>query len=304
MSEIKSAKVLVPVIKRIKYIVFGEVLYDCFPDGHQVAGGAPFNVAWGLRGLGHDVNFVSAIGDDDPGESLRNLVREWNLDDSCLQVNTLHPTGKVTVALSGGEATYTVHKSCAWDFIEDPLMEATHLLYHGSLALRNPVSRANFEALEKRSKDAIRFFDVNLRTPHYKLDQIKKWMRKTHWLKLNLDELEEITGLSGLDISNSEEILTQLKSDFEIDNILLTAGERGAVIHGSREYVSKIPSPSPHKLIDTVGAGDGFTAMTLHGILNNYSLDQIVEMASSFASKICQMQGATSKDPNFYQIKT
>ncbi len=277
------------------------MLHDCFPNGNKVPGGAPFNVAWGLRGFGHDITLSSAVGDDREGESLRNLMRNWNLDDSGLQVNPSHPTGEVIVSLSGNEAKYTISKPCAWDFIEDTSLQASRLLYHGSLALRNNVSRASFEAIVARSKDAIRFFDVNLRAPHYTLDLVKQWMHGADWVKLNLDELEEITGLSDIDIGNAEEILAQMKADFNIGNLLLTSGEQGAVIHGTQGHVSKIPAPSPDPMVDTVGAGDGFTAMTLNGILRAYSLNNIIQTASSFAAKICQIQGATCQDPNFYQ---
>ena len=220
-----------------------------------------------------------------------------------MQVDAFHPTGKVTVSLSGGEASYTIQSPSAWDFIEDAQLEATHLLYHGSLALRNAVSRSSFETIAERSKKAIRFFDVNLRAPHYTIDEVKQWMRYADWVKLNLNELGKITGLPEIDISKASEILAQLKSDFKIDNVLLTGGEQGAVIHSAEGCVAKIPAPEPSPLVDTVGAGDGFTAMTLHGILNHYPLDRIIKMASSFAAKICKMQGATSKDLNFYQIK-
>ena len=265
-------------------------------------GGAPFNIAWGLRALGHDVTLVSAVGNDREGKSLRGLIRDWDMDDSGLQVNSMHPTGEVTVSLSGGEASYTIHEPRAWDFIEDPSLEASQVFYHGSLALRNPVSRSSFEAIAERSGNAIRFFDVNLRAPHYELYQVKQWMHGADWVKLNLDELQEVTDLPEIDISDAKEILAQFKTDFKIDNVLLTGGEQGAVIHGATEYVSKIPAPSPSPMIDTVGAGDGFTAMTLNGILNAYSLDQIIQKASAFAAKVCQIQGAISKDKNFYQI--
>ena len=294
------ARVSNSVIKRIKNIIFGEALYDCFPNGNQVAGGAPFNVAWGLRGFGHDATLLSAVGDDLEGKALRDLIRGWGLDDS-VQVNASHSTGKVIVSLSGGEANYTIQKPCAWDFIDDASLTASDLLYHGSLALRSPYSRSSFETIVERSGDAVRFFDINLRAPHYTIDEIKQWMHGADWVKLNLDELKEITGLNEIEISDIKEILAQLKADFKIENLLLTGGEQGAVIYGNRGYAAKIPAPSPSVMIDTVGAGDGFTAMTLNGIIKGYSLDQIVQMASTFASKICQIQGATSQDPNFYK---
>ena len=251
--------------------------------------------------MGHEVNLLSAVGDDQEGKSLRDLIRDWGLDDSGLQVDASHSTGSVIVSLSGGEAKYTIQKPCAWDFIDDVSLVASDLLYHGSLALRSPVSRSSFEAIAGRSGDAIRFFDINLRAPHYELEQVKQWMHGADWVKLNLDELKEITGLTEIDINNAKAILAQLKADFKIGNLLLTGGEQGAVIYGDQGYVAKIPAPSPGVMVDTVGAGDGFTAMTLNGILRNYSLDRIVHMASTFAAKICQIQGATIQDPNFYQ---
>ena len=291
----------VSVIKKIKNIIFGEALYDCFPNGKKVAGGAPFNVAWGLSGFGHKVTLLSSVGNDREGESLRERILRWGLDDSGLQVNASHPTGKVIVSLSGGEAKYTIQKPCAWDFIDDASFSASELLYHGSLALRSPVSRSSFEAIVERSKGAIRFFDINLREPHYTLDHVKQWMHGASWVKLNLDELQELTGLSGITINDTREILAQLKADFEIGNLLLTGGEHGAVIYGEQGYIAKIPAPSPSPMIDTVGAGDGFTAMTLNGILRSYSLDRIIQIASSFAAKVCEIQGATIQNPDFYK---
>ncbi|MEM7234470.1 MAG: hypothetical protein AAF517_19985, partial [Planctomycetota bacterium] len=47
----------------VRPVVFGEVLFDRFPDGRSILGGACFNVAWNLRGLGLDPLFVSREND-------------------------------------------------------------------------------------------------------------------------------------------------------------------------------------------------------------------------------------------------
>ncbi|NIR30149.1 MAG: carbohydrate kinase, partial [Gammaproteobacteria bacterium] len=52
-------------------VVFGEVLFDQFEDGDAVLGGAPFNVAWHLQGLGLRPFFASRIGEDRLGERVR-----------------------------------------------------------------------------------------------------------------------------------------------------------------------------------------------------------------------------------------
>lgn len=304
LSSTQLIRASISVIKRIKHIIFGEALYDCFPNGNKVPGGAPFNVAWGLRGMDHDVTLMSAVGNDPSGKSLRDLILSWKLDDSCLQIHPDYPTGEVLVSLSNGEARYTIAQPCAWDFISTSSLEASQLLYHGSLALRSPVSRSSLEDLAERSKDAIRFFDINLRTPHYQLNQVKQWMQGADWVKLNLDELKEVTGVSEINLDKTEEILAKLRTEFAIGTLLLTGGEQGAVIYGAQGTFSRIPAPSPSTMVDTVGAGDGFTAMTLNGILKGYKLDKIIQMASSFAAKICQIQGATSQDQNFYRTIT
>ena len=55
-------------------IIFGEVLYDCFPDGQAVLGGAPFNVAWHLQGFGLNPLFISRVGDDPLGHLINQMV--------------------------------------------------------------------------------------------------------------------------------------------------------------------------------------------------------------------------------------
>ena len=57
--------------------IFGEVLFDCFPDGSRVLGGAPFNVAWHLQALGLEPLFLSRVGRDAAGREIRTAMGEW-----------------------------------------------------------------------------------------------------------------------------------------------------------------------------------------------------------------------------------
>lgn len=66
-------------------LVFGEVLFDAFTDGTRVLGGAPFNVAWALQGLGQKPAFVSAIGRDPAGEAIQERMGSWGLRRDGLQ---------------------------------------------------------------------------------------------------------------------------------------------------------------------------------------------------------------------------
>src|SRR5215212_1725489 len=126
----------------------GELLWDVFPDGRKVAGGAPFNFAFHCRQLGHDAVIVSRVGDDDLGRELREEVRRLGLSDEFIQTDHDHSTGTVQVKLdSAGVPTYTITESVAWDFIEwDATLQEVarycEAVCFGTLAQRSPTSEA------------------------------------------------------------------------------------------------------------------------------------------------------------------
>ncbi len=286
--------------KSASIVVFGEVLFDCFPDGKRVLGGAPFNVAWGLRGFGSLPVFISAIGDDADGREIRAKMDEWKMPVDGLQLDRNHATGVVQVTIEDDEPSYDICEGRAWDFIEDEGWAATDLIYHGLLALRSECSRETFEALIKRSS-AKRFFDINLRPPDDSMELIQKWIQGVDWLKLNIDELESLLGGTAVDFNDSIESVEKLRAEYGIRNVLLTGGSRGARIIGEVGQAACIPAPTPDPFIDTVGAGDSFSAYTLHSLLSGQPIDQIVQNANRFAAKVCGMQGATTLNSEFYQ---
>lgn len=281
-------------------VVFGEVLFDCFPDGKRVLGGAPFNVAWGLRGFGQSPVFLSAVGDDADGRAIRQAMKGWGTSIDGLQSDGDHATGVVEVSIEGDEPSYDICEDRAWDFIEDEGWLATDMIYHGLLALRSERSRATFEALVERSS-AQRFFDINLRPPYDSMPLIKKWIRGVDWLKLNIDELGSLLGDDSVVFEDSVTPVEVLRAEYGVRNVLLTGGSRGARIIGEVGQVACIPAPTPEPFVDTVGAGDSFSAYVLHGLLAGTPVEQIVQKASHFAAKVCGMQGATTNDKTFYQ---
>jgi fructokinase len=286
-------------LKTASVVVFGEVLLDCFPGGERVLGGAPFNVAWGLRGFDQSPLLISAVGDDEDGCRIRAKMDTWQMSTAGLQTDPDHATGAVQVRIEDDEPSYDICENRAWDFIGDEGWVATDMIYHGLLALRSERSRATFEALVERS-DAKRFFDINLRPPYDSISLIKKWIRGVDWLKLNIDELESLLG-EEVDFDDAPGAMEKLRGEYDIGNVLLTGGSRGARILGEIGQAACIPAPQPKPFVDTVGAGDSFSAYTLHGLLSDMPVNQIVRNASRFAAKVCGIQGATTLKQAFYQ---
>ena len=129
-------------------MIFGEVLFDIFPDGNKVFGGAPFNVAWHLHGLGADPLFVGRVGDDNNGKKIISKMGEWEMNMKGIQIDSEHPTGRVTIKLKDGQPAFNIEADQAYDFIsaDETLNENGSdfdLLYYGSLALRTKKAKEN-----------------------------------------------------------------------------------------------------------------------------------------------------------------
>lgn len=280
-------------------LVFGEALFDCFPDGSEVLGGAPFNVAWHLAAFGLAPVFLSRIGEDALGERIDTAMREQGMSTLGLQRDPSHPTGTVKVTLAGGEPSYEIVADRAYDHIDaaalPPLPEQA-LLYHGSLALRNAVSADALRALRGRLDPAV-FLDVNLRDPWWKKDQLVGLLEGATWVKLNADELA-LLAPGGDDVESQAH---HLRERFELETVFATLGADGAVALSADGTLSRVQPAGDIEVVDAVGAGDGFASVLILGLIKHWPIAQTLERAQTFASAIVGQRGATVRDAGFYR---
>lgn len=274
--------------------IFGEVLFDHFPDGKRVLGGAPFNVAWHLQAFGQHPRFISRVGNDPEGGIVRSAMRDWGMETDAVQVDPQHPTGRVSVAFNDGEPSYDIVHPCAYDAIE-PRAEAgdnCRLLYHGSLALRDVTSRRTVEQLRNAGCGTV-FVDVNLRPPWWQSDQVLEMVRQANWVKLNGDELELLypcrEGAAGF------------LAEYDLDGLVLTHGAAGAELLTAAGQRLRVSPESHVQVVDTVGAGDAFASVMILGLARDWPLEQTLQRAQAFASALVGQRGATVSDPAFYQ---
>ncbi|MFO7603612.1 MAG: carbohydrate kinase [Gammaproteobacteria bacterium] len=278
-------------------VIFGEVLFDCFPDGRRVLGGAPFNVAWHCQAFGLKPLFISRVGVDAAGQEIQAAMQDWHMDLTGLQQDRDHPTGMVTVSFAAGEPAYHIVENSAWDFIdvtELPDLDTQGVLYHGSLATRHPLSANTLEQIHRQWRGSI-FIDVNLRTPWWSIRQIESLIRGRQWLKLNRDELALLVPQK----QGVEMQARYLLAHYEISLVIITLGAAGAMAIDTHDSWHVKPQTSA-TVVDTVGAGDAFSSVLLLGQLRGWSLQDTLERAQQFAGAVVQQQGATSRDAGFY----
>ena len=173
-----------------KILVYGEMLWDVFPD-LAVPGGATMNVAMGLRKLGAEVIFMSASGIDKQGDDLIAYLEKHGMSSQWIQRND-YPTGVVNIKLSEiYDATYEIVFPSAWDYIQpSQILPEFDVLVYGSLSCRNQTSFDTLLGLlETRS---IKVFDVNFRAPFINQHIVEQLLLKADIIKLNHEEILEI----------------------------------------------------------------------------------------------------------------
>lgn len=281
-------------------LIFGEVLFDEFEDGSRVLGGAPFNVAWHLKGFGLDPLFISRVGEDQTGQQVLNAMRRWGMNCDGIQHDAQYPTGRVSIRLVDAQPDFDICFPSAYDYINtaelDVLLASTKpsILYHGSLATRAEVSAKTLKTV--KAKQLPVFVDINLRDPWWKEEQVAQLVQGATWVKLNDEELR---GLSPYRHEGLRAQAEKFLHAHRVTKLVVTRGAQGAWLLSEDDFIETEPV-EVFNMMDTVGAGDAFSAVCLLAIVKQWPAETGLQRASIFASAVCEQRGATVLDQGFY----
>ena len=280
----------------------GEILWDVFPDGPRF-GGAPANFACCVAEMAGDsaeTCVVSAVGDDQLGSRAIESLQSRGVITSFVPAND-RPTGRVLVELdNNGIASYRFDEDSAWDHIEwnddlNNLASRCDAVCFGTLGQRNHVSGETIRHFVKGTpQSTLRILDVNLREPFFSDERILDSLKLANVLKLNSEELPMIAQLINL-AGEEIDVMRQVVRMFNLRCVALTRGAGGAAIV-SDDSVSQLPG-APVEVVDTVGAGDAFTASMTLDLLADVSLEEVNRNAITAASYVCSKPGATMSFP-------
>jgi fructokinase len=291
-------------LRPFRPLVFGETLFDHFPQETRVLGGAPFHVAWHLHGFKAVPLLVTRIGKDSPAREILDRMGEWGMDFRGVQVHPDRPTGKVTVELERGEARFRIEAHQAYDEIEagklppPGVLADADLLYHGTLAMRESVSREALAHLRETAGAPV-LVDVNLREPWWSTDTVAWALDGADWAKMNGHEAAILAGSSARSPREILDAAARIRDRHRTEHLVVTLGSGGAVGLTSGGVV-RHDAPEVTDLADTVGAGDAFSAVVALGIHFAWPMDLILRRATDFAADICRIRGATVDDPALY----
>lgn len=280
----------------------GELLWDILPEGPRL-GGAPANFSVMAGRLGNHAAILSRIGRDDLGRDAINLLDPLPVDVSHIQIDPVHETGHVTVTLKDGQPAYEIHHPVAWDSLELSddwlqLAERADAICFGALAQRSHESRQTIQTLAAQtSSECVRIFDVNLRPPFYSSEIVQESLELATVLKMNDAEVPEILGLLGLPLGEDHSTTRlrlgaeRLLSEFPtLRMIAITCGGHGSLLV-TREAWHQHPGVRV-QVVDTIGAGDAFTAAMTHYLLRGADLATLNEAGNRWGAWVASQSGA------------
>lgn len=280
----------------------GEVLWDVYPDAARF-GGAPANFTCHAAALGADAWMASAIGVDDLGNRALATLETAGVECGTIVRDRDHDTGQVLVTLdTSGRASYRFADDSAWDHLEwsaalESLAGRCDAVCFGTLGQRSQTSRVTIQRFVRATPErALRMFDVNLRQHFFDAETIHTSLQTASAVKLNEEELPRVAELCQIDGSTPRQMLRELLTRYDLRLAALTCGAEGALlIAGDTE--STCPAV-PASVVDTVGAGDAFTATLVPDFLRGLPLDEINRHANAVASYVCSQPGAVMSLPD------
>jgi len=280
----------------MKILSIGEVLWDVFPDAEKL-GGAPFNFCYHAHRLGHDVRFLSAVGDDRRGDAVIEQARAIGIETEYLR-RVQAPTGVVTVALDeAGKPTFTIHRPAAYDLLrlsnEDFAAIARwqpDWIAFGTLHQMDANIRTLLKRLIETNPQARRLYDINLRKESYTPELIAELLPLANVVKLNDDEVVEMERMFGTSAGSIEAFCRTWSARYNWEAMCVTLGANGCAVLIGGEY-AEVPGYKVN-VVDTVGSGDAFTAAFLHGMGEKWPARQVGDFANRLGALVASRAGA------------
>jgi fructokinase len=308
-------------------VALGELLIDFVPTVSGVTlieapafkkapGGAPANVAAGLARLGVSAGFMGKVGDDPFGHFLAQTLTEVGVDTAALRFSAEARTALAFVSLrADGEREFSFYRHPSADMLYRPdevdtgYIRAAKVLHYGSISLIGEPSRgATLYAVDTaRAAGCLISYDPNLRLPLWPdanaaRDGMLLGLKKAHVVKLSDDESEFLTGLCNLESARKALWHDELKL------MVVTRGHAGCV-YFTRDFSGTVESFGV-EAVDTTGAGDGFVAGLLQGLLadpatfqDEARLRELCHFANAVGALATTERGAIPALPDREQVR-
>ncbi|ASN06133.1 sugar kinase [Virgibacillus necropolis] len=260
--------------------------------------GAESNVAIGLTRLGHQAGWISRLGDDEFGERILSFIRGEGIDVSQVMFDDVASTGLYfKEKLSPDEVKVKYYRNdsaasqmLAHDLDETYIASAKFLHVTGiTPALSKDCYETVLTAIDYAKRNGVTVvFDPNLRRKLWTESQARKVLRELSAMAdivlPGIDEAEFVFGRS------DPETLAQAFYDNGASTVIMKLGKKGAYVLSDKTS-SFVEGFSVEHIVDPVGAGDGFAAGCLSGLVDGLDLIEAVRRGNAVGAMVTMADG-------------
>jgi 2-dehydro-3-deoxygluconokinase len=303
---------------RPELLTFGETMALMMPTNgkgleysselHQLFGGAESNVAIGVARLGHRSGWFGRLGNDPLGRMILKKIRGEGVDVSRAELTSEAPTGlMMREVLMGKTSVYYYRKHSAASQMRPGNLDETYIaqaqILHitGITAALSETSRAAvIEAIRLARKNGVKVsFDPNLRLKLWGIEEARpvllEMAKESDIFLPGLDELKLL-----YQTEDWSEIVAKLR---ELPAVSIVKGGDNETYVVDKDSVTAVPYFRAEHVVDTVGAGDGFCAGFLVGLLKGYPYPEAVRIGNLVGSMVIQMEGDWEGIPTWEQVE-
>ncbi|OXT16636.1 2-keto-3-deoxygluconate kinase [Bacillus sp. OG2] len=261
-------------------------------------GGAELNFAIGCARLGLKTGWISRLGNDEFGRYIQHFVRGEGIDTSQVKLVDGYPTSlnfKEVMEDGDGRTFYYRQNSPTFTLTPDQLdqdyFKNARLLH--ITGVFPAIGGENYEIIKKaielaKQNGLLISFDPNIRLKLWGREEAKeKLSQLLHDVDIILTGEDEAELLVG---ANTPEQMIEEFKKYNITNIVIKRGENGSIGYCGGEYI-EMPPVKPRKVVDTVGAGDGFDAGFIYGVMNKWTLERTLKFANVIGSMVVSVSG-------------
>ncbi|WP_409271805.1 sugar kinase [Neobacillus sp. SCS-31] len=254
--------------------------------------GAEVNVCTGLARLGHEVSYVTKLGQDPMALYIKNFLNREGIGTEFLTFDPIYKTAtQLKSKVSEGDPVVAYYrKGSAFSHmsaadIDQINLEDVDLVHVTGIppALSLSCREATFRFIDRAKERGITItFDPNLRPSLWESEEvmIKVINEIAAKADLILPGVSEGLILTGTD---DPEKIADFYQDLGVKEVIVKLGSKGAYVRTESESFYQ-EGFKVEKVIDTVGAGDGFAVGVITGKLEGLSIQDIITRANAIGA--------------------
>lgn len=299
-------------------VTFGETMALMMPVGTKGIeynsqftksfGGAESNVAIGVSRLGHRVGWFGRLGKDPFGQMIRKSLLGEEVDVSRVEFSDDGPTGlMIRENVAGKSSVFYYRKYSAMSFMQPDQLDADYIRQAKILhvtgitaALSKSSQDTLIEAVKIAREAGVKVcFDPNLRLKLWSIEEARPVLlalaKEADYFLPGMEELHLL-----YDTEDVGEIMDKLR---ELNAVSIVKGGDNETYIVENDEISAVPYFKVDQVIDTVGAGDGFCAGFISGLLKGYNHTEAVRLGNYIGAMVIQMEGDWESLPTWEQVE-